>query len=112
MAEVLNKMILKAVDKGITQGLEIGKNKVRLTHLQCADDTILFCLAEDMSLINYKRILDCFGLMSGLSINFEKSAIIPLNCPDHRVRSLKRRLRCAVAKLPIRYFGDSTRSKS
>ena len=105
VAEVLNKMILKAVDKGIIQGLDIRKNKVRLTHLQFANDTILFCPAEDMSLINYKRILDCIGLMSRLSINFEKSAITSSNCLDHRVRSLERRLVFAVAELPIRYLG-------
>ncbi|XP_057739642.1 secreted RxLR effector protein 78-like [Arachis stenosperma] len=29
---------------------------------------------------NYKRLLRCFKVMSGLSINFEKSSLIPANC--------------------------------
>ena len=33
VVEVLNKIIGRAVDKGLIQGLKIGKNKVNLTHL-------------------------------------------------------------------------------
>ena len=105
VAEVLNKMIGRAVDKGLIQGLKIGKNKVNLTHLQFADDTILFCPAKVKTLKNYKRILDCFGLMSDLSINYDKLAIISLNCKEEKVARLHASLSCLVASLPIRYLG-------
>ena len=76
-----------------------------LTHLQFANDIILFYLAKDRILKNYKKILYCFGLMSGLSINFEKSAIIPLNCLKHKVHKLSKRLSYADANLPIKNLG-------
>ena len=88
-AEVLNKVIFKVVNKGLIQGSEIGKDKVRLTHLQFANDTILFCSAKNKCLANYKSILDCFSLMTGQFINFEKLAIIPLNYLKHKVCKLK-----------------------
>ena len=50
-----------------------------LSHLQFADDTILFCPAKEKTIRNYKRILECFGMMSRLSINYNKSTMIPLN---------------------------------
>ena len=105
VAELLNKMIAKAVEKGMIQGLEIGKNKVCLMHLQFADDTILFYPARAHFMRNYKRILDYFGLMSGLSINYVKYAIIPINCMEEKVMRLKNTLRCVVDALPTRYLG-------
>ncbi|XP_052117691.1 uncharacterized protein LOC127747630 [Arachis duranensis] len=36
--------------------------------------------AEMETLVNYKRLLRCFELMSGLCINFDKSSLIPVNC--------------------------------
>ena len=31
-------------------------------------------------IMNFQRILDCFGLMSRLKINFDKSALITFKC--------------------------------
>ena len=43
--------------------------------------------------------------MSGLRINYDKLAIIPLNCSEERVDNLKDILGCGVASLPIKYLG-------
>ena len=56
-------------------------------------------------LVNLRRILNCFGLTSGLKINYEKSAIIPLNCSESLVADFKRRLQCQVLFLAITYLG-------
>ena len=50
------------------------------------------------------RILDCFGIMLGLSINYDKSAIIPINCEEQRVEQIKVYLGCLVTSLPIKYL--------
>ena len=78
VAEVLNRMILRARDLGFIEGVVVGKDKVELTHLQFADDTLIFCPAKKDIILNYRRMLDCLSLVSGLTINYSKSALIPL----------------------------------
>ena len=65
-------MIGKVKEEGLIQLLLVGKKKLELTHLQFADNTILFCLDKVKTVNNYKRIMDCFGIMVGLSINYDK----------------------------------------
>ncbi|XP_025656413.1 uncharacterized mitochondrial protein AtMg01250-like [Arachis hypogaea] len=78
--DVLNRMIGEAVRNGRISPLLVGRDNIELSHLQFADNTILFCPLEEETLRNYKRLLRCFKMMSGLSINFEKSNLIPVNC--------------------------------
>lgn len=58
-----------------------------------------------MILLNYKRILECFGLISGLQINYDKSTIIPLNCMEEMVDNFKGIFGCGIAALHIKYLG-------
>ncbi|XP_057739856.1 uncharacterized protein LOC130956947 [Arachis stenosperma] len=83
----------------------VGMDNVELSHLQFADDTILFCPQETETLVNYKRLLRCFELMSGLSINFEKSSLISVNCEKEWVTNMCGLLGCGEAVLPVRYLG-------
>ncbi|XP_057758906.1 uncharacterized protein LOC130979473 [Arachis stenosperma] len=47
------------------------------------------------------------ALMSGLSINFDKSSLIPVNCKKEWVTDMCGLLGCAEAVLPVRYLGIS-----
>ncbi|XP_072077829.1 uncharacterized protein [Arachis hypogaea] len=71
--------------------LLVGKDNIELTE----------------TLVNYKRLLPYFELMSGLSINFEKSSLIPVNCEKEWVMNMCGLLGCAEAALPVRYLGIS-----
>ena len=62
------------------EGIYIGSNRVDLSHLQFADDTLLFCPTNRGVILNLRRMLHCFLVMSGLCINFSKSAVIPFRC--------------------------------
>ncbi|XP_052109892.1 uncharacterized protein LOC127741466 [Arachis duranensis] len=54
---------------------------------------------------NYKRLLRCFELMSGLMINFDKSSLIPINCDEpQRMCNL---LGYKGDTLPVKYLGIS-----
>ena len=87
------------------EGLQIGLDAVNMLHLQFADNTILFCPARYETLANYRRILDCFGVMSGLRINYDKSALVPINYGRELVHQVKRVLGCLEVSLPITYLG-------
>ena len=48
---------------------------MELSHLQFANDTILFYPAKSKVLLNYRRLLDCFGLMSDLKLTMKNQLL-------------------------------------
>ena len=58
-----------------------------------------------VDLTNYRRILDCFGMMFGLALNYVKSSIIPFNCSKNIVDNLRASFGCLLSSLPIIYLG-------
>ncbi|XP_057755765.1 uncharacterized mitochondrial protein AtMg01250-like [Arachis stenosperma] len=79
IVDVLNRMIGEVVRNRRISPLLVGRDNLELSHLQFADDTILFCPPEEETVRNYKRLLMCFEVMSELSINFDKSSLILAN---------------------------------
>ncbi|XP_028084604.1 uncharacterized protein LOC114285700 [Camellia sinensis] len=49
-AEALNLLLARAVEKGLFRGASVGSNDLRISHLQFADDTIVFCEGENKAL--------------------------------------------------------------
>lgn len=76
VGEALSYVITRAKNCNLIKGLKIGKDNVELTHIQFADETLLFLPQDSTILMNYKRLLDCSGLMSGLQVNFDKSSLV------------------------------------
>lgn len=60
MAEVLNLMIKRAVSKGMLRGIILDGYSEQLTHLQFADDTLIFIEGSVDSVMSIKRVLQCF----------------------------------------------------
>nr|XP_029151561.1 uncharacterized protein LOC114925942 [Arachis hypogaea] len=105
VVDVLHRMIGVAVRNGWIAPLLVGRDNIELSHLQFAYDTVLFCPPEEETIKNYKRLLCSFEVMSGLSINFDKSSLIPDNCEQQWVQSMCSLLGCKEAALPVRYLG-------
>lgn len=74
--EALIYLIKEARRIELTKGVEIGRNNIVISQLQFADDTLVFLPKCETSLSNYKRILRCYTLMTGLNINYTKSELI------------------------------------
>ncbi|KAK3217810.1 hypothetical protein Dsin_011780 [Dipteronia sinensis] len=105
VVEALNRLLLKARDLNLFRGKVFGRGRIHLTHLQFADDTILFIEAKEDFVVNVRRVLRCFEIGSGLKINFHKSGLDTVgkvSISGDRWASL---FRCRKASLPFSYLG-------
>ena len=66
-------MLSRACDAGIIQGLVPHLVNGGLSHLQYADDTVIFTSHDLDKAVNMKLLLSTFEQLSGLKINFHKS---------------------------------------
>ena len=90
----------------LIEAVQIGKDKVRLKHLQFAEDTLIFVPRRSDVVTNYCRIIDVFVVMSGLKLNYSKSSIITWNSDDHEwACELARMSSFLHAKCLITYLG-------
>lgn len=54
--------------------------------------------------MNMRGILDCFRLIPGLQINYDKLALIPLNCSDDLLAGINSNMSCRILSLPTTYL--------
>ncbi|KAL9683236.1 hypothetical protein QQ045_015055 [Rhodiola kirilowii] len=104
-AEGLTRIINKAVQEGLLSGLEWSKNGVCLTHLQFADDTILFYKADLQEVQNLKAILESFAICSGLTINYGKSMCLGVGIDAEQLQTFANELGCPMGSVPLSYLG-------
>ena len=105
IAEVLNKLLLKAADIGLFQGVKVGSRAVALTHLQFADDTLIFCEPKMEFLRNIQNVLYSFQSFSGLTVNYTKSGLIVLGREEGWATMAANMLGCNLVQLPTTYLG-------
>jgi hypothetical protein len=76
-------MFHKAAAMGLISGLaKANTNQTGVINLQYADDTILFLEADERQIAFLRLILLLFEGITGLSINYQKSGLYPINVND------------------------------
>ncbi|XP_028099924.1 uncharacterized protein LOC114299400 [Camellia sinensis] len=105
VAEGLNILLGRALQLGLIREVVVGSNDLVITHLQYADDTILFCEAEWGEIGNVKRILRCFEMLSGLKINYHKSVVCGIGISEDLTKGFADKLNCLHLNLPLKYLG-------
>lgn len=106
VSEALVCLLRKAESLNMIEGVSIGKDQVRLKHLQFADDTLIFVPRNDAIVSNYFRILDVFALMSGLNLNYSKSSIISWSHSDQEwAKGVANQIGCIHQACPVSYLG-------
>ena len=50
VVDVLSRMLLKTEERSLLKGFRVGRNRCRVSHLQFADDTILFANSSEEEL--------------------------------------------------------------
>ncbi|KAL9681628.1 hypothetical protein QQ045_013414 [Rhodiola kirilowii] len=104
-AEGLSRIIDKVAGEGLINGVEWEKGGEKMTHLQFADDTVLFCQANLEEIQRLKMILYGFEGCSGLKINFSKSMCYGIGLKEEETQSFARVLGCPVGSFPMKYLG-------
>ena len=105
VADVLSRMLLKAEERSVLEGFKVGKNRVRVTHLQFSDDTIFFANSCAEELQTLKSLLLVFGHIYGLKVNLDKSNIYGINLEQNHLSRLVELLDCKVSGWLIPYLG-------
>ncbi|KAL4303283.1 hypothetical protein GQ457_10G018990 [Hibiscus cannabinus] len=104
VAEALHVFLERAVAGGLVRGVEVVPC-FALSHLQFADDTIMFYDASLEVSRNVQRILFFFQACSGLQINFGKSSLVAVGVEADLVEEVASLLRCEVGSLMFMYLG-------
>lgn len=105
VADVLNRLVERARGVDLIKGFEIGREKICLSHLQFADDTIFFLSKEECNIRNFIGMLDMFGVASGPKINIAKSTLVGINVSEEELLSLASVAGCEVGLWPLSYLG-------
>ncbi|GMJ08923.1 hypothetical protein HRI_004561500 [Hibiscus trionum] len=105
IAEGLSALLRSAMAKGFLSGLKVGCGRMKIFHIQYADDLILFSEANELYLRNTVRILRGFELVYGLKLNFSKSKLMGINLSDETVSEWANWLHCKSEKFPSPYLG-------
>lgn len=77
---------------------------MQIFHLLYADDTIIFCEAKGKQVAFIRMTLVVFKTVSGLSVNWRKSSIFPIE-EVPKLQSLARILGNRIEQLPTTYLG-------
>ncbi|KAE8709200.1 hypothetical protein F3Y22_tig00110332pilonHSYRG01083 [Hibiscus syriacus] len=105
--ELLHLMLVKAMNKGLFSGFELGSNErsFMLSHLQFADDLIIFSKASIHDLVNIRRVHLIYELMVGLKLNLSKSRIFGINVGEEELVSWAKEIGCIRGVFPSEYLG-------
>ncbi|WMV34044.1 hypothetical protein MTR67_027429 [Solanum verrucosum] len=105
--EGLNSIVKTTNMNGWLRGFNVakeGRDNLEVIYLQYADDTLIFCDADEEQIKILRVILVLFEGMSGLHINWGKSFLYPIN-EVTTMQSLNAILGGEIGSLPAMYLG-------
>jgi hypothetical protein len=105
--EAFSKMLGAFISRGLISGFTVGSselNRVNVSHLLFADNTLVFCGANESQIRHLGALLICFEAVAGLKVNLSKSALVPVGSRGE-VDQLARVLGCVSGVLPLKYLG-------
>ncbi|WVZ70545.1 LOW QUALITY PROTEIN: hypothetical protein U9M48_019204, partial [Paspalum notatum var. saurae] len=99
--EILKKASKKGIIKGLVPELVDGG----LTHLEYADDTILFLSDLEEEFSNVKFLLFCFKEMSRMRINYNMSEVCTVGLKEEDKLKVANMFQCKLGEFPMKYLG-------
>uniref|UniRef100_A0A0V0HYC7 Putative ovule protein n=1 Tax=Solanum chacoense TaxID=4108 RepID=A0A0V0HYC7_SOLCH len=99
-------MLEQAREQQWIKGFKVGSDKGNpvTIHLLYADDTLIFCEAEESQARYLNLTLSLFEALSGLHVNVLESIIYPVNHVSN-IEELSGILVCSIGTFPTTYLG-------
>lgn len=104
VVEVLSLLLNDVFNNNRLSGFQVVEGGTIVSHLQFADDTIIFLDASAIEVRRLFIILMLFEVLTGLKLNLEKSSMISVGADD-LVVELSSEFGCKVEFLPVSYLG-------
>lgn len=105
VAEGFSGLMRNAVNSNSFKGFDLGNNRIVVSHLQYADDTLCIGEATVDNLWTLKALLRGFEMVSGLKVNFAKSCLIGVNVGREFMDAACNFLNCREGMFPFKYLG-------
>ncbi|XP_071728713.1 uncharacterized protein [Rutidosis leptorrhynchoides] len=105
VGEGLNFLAKSACNQGFIKGVEIGADKILLSHLQYTDDTIFIGKWCKRNVSNVMKLLECFERSSGLKVNASKSVLYGIGASNEETEMVASRWGCSTGTLSFKYLG-------
>nr|GEY80979.1 RNA-directed DNA polymerase, eukaryota [Tanacetum cinerariifolium] len=106
--ESLHLSVSRAIEAGFYKGIKIGSS-LNLSHRFYANDAVFIGEWSPTNLSGITHILHCFSLLSGLSINIQKSHLLGVGLRSEYVNAAALNLGCLTMKTPFKYLGVMAR---
>ena len=107
MGDALSCLIHYCNEKRSLKGFHFENLSDDLTHLQYADDTLLFSSWEDGNLETWWKVINIFILGADLSLNRSKTSLISINLNIGDLAPYTNSMGFSVDSLPFNYLGFS-----
>ncbi|XP_062118476.1 uncharacterized protein LOC133832109 [Humulus lupulus] len=105
-AEAFSSLIRRAEQEGTIEGLKFVKDKISVSHLFFADDSMIFMEATQRDVVAFNNILNVYSRASGQLINLEKSDVSFGKCVSlEDQKKLAELLRVNLATVHGKYLG-------
>lgn len=94
-----------ALNLDIFKPVVLDRDKIKVSHLQFVDDTILLGEANSNNDHAMRWILVLFQLLSDLRVNYNKCSISGVNMDQNQIQEMTTVLGCEVGYIPFTYLG-------
>ncbi|KAK9111898.1 hypothetical protein Scep_019417 [Stephania cephalantha] len=104
VADVMGRIFEIAKLNNMIEGFKVGREGVHITHLQYADDSLLFVKNTKESATKAMQLVRVFCMISGLKLNMDKCSLLGINVPDEEVLQVAEGIECQVGAWPMKYL--------
>ncbi|XP_022158566.1 uncharacterized protein LOC111025019 [Momordica charantia] len=105
IGDSFSRLVNFCCERRIIQGFAVGRERIVVSHLRYADDTIIFCPAYKGNLDRWWALISLFIKGSGLRINLAKTSLIGINIGENEATSKVDKIGCRVERMSFRYLG-------
>nr|XP_017256449.1 PREDICTED: uncharacterized protein LOC108226007 [Daucus carota subsp. sativus] len=105
IGEALSCLLKSAHNSGLFNGVSVAGYPEKISHLQFADDIILFVANDSHSVRGIKATLKIFEVISGLKINYGKSKLYGFKESPEQLKQWADWLGCSIGNDQFTYLG-------